>query len=61
MLRGTLAPLPMILGYIAFVDWLFRGKVPRATRIIRPSIHGDSHDGRTDAAPATSGLLADFL
>ncbi|MEJ2375645.1 MAG: cytochrome d ubiquinol oxidase subunit II [Pseudolabrys sp.] len=27
MLLGTLVLLPMILGYIAFVYWLFRGKV----------------------------------
>jgi len=27
MLLGTLVPLPMILGYIAFLYWLFRGKV----------------------------------
>jgi cytochrome d ubiquinol oxidase subunit II len=27
MLLGTLVLLPMILGYVAFVYWLFRGKV----------------------------------
>jgi cytochrome d ubiquinol oxidase subunit II len=27
MLLGTLFLLPMILGYIIFVYWLFRGKV----------------------------------
>ena len=27
MLLGTLVLLPLILGYIAFVYWLFRGKV----------------------------------
>jgi cytochrome bd ubiquinol oxidase subunit II len=27
MLMGTLVLLPMILGYVAFVYWLFRGKV----------------------------------
>ena len=27
MLVGTLVLLPMILGYIVFVYWLFRGKV----------------------------------
>jgi cytochrome d ubiquinol oxidase subunit II len=27
MLLGTLLLLPMILGYVVFVYWLFRGKV----------------------------------
>jgi cytochrome d ubiquinol oxidase subunit II len=27
MLVGTLALLPIILGYVAFVYWIFRGKV----------------------------------
>jgi cytochrome d ubiquinol oxidase subunit II len=27
MLLGTLLLLPMIIGYIVFVYWLFRGKV----------------------------------
>jgi len=27
MLLGTLVLLPMILGYTAFIYWLFRGKV----------------------------------
>ncbi len=27
MLMGTLVLLPMVLGYVAFVYWLFRGKV----------------------------------
>ena len=27
MLLGTLVLLPMILGYVVFVYWLFRGKV----------------------------------
>ena len=27
MLIGTLVLLPIILGYIAFIYWLFRGKV----------------------------------
>jgi cytochrome d ubiquinol oxidase subunit II len=27
MLLGTLVLLPMILGYIGFIYWLFRGKV----------------------------------
>ena len=27
MLLGTLVLLPLILGYVAFVYWLFRGKV----------------------------------
>lgn len=27
MLVGTLALLPLILGYVVFIYWLFRGKV----------------------------------
>jgi cytochrome d ubiquinol oxidase subunit II len=27
MLVGTLALLPIILGYVVFVYWIFRGKV----------------------------------
>jgi len=27
MLTGTLIQLPVILGYIVFVYWIFRGKV----------------------------------
>jgi cytochrome d ubiquinol oxidase subunit II len=27
MLVGTLVLLPIILGYVAFVYWIFRGKV----------------------------------
>ena len=27
MLAGTLVLLPLILGYVAFVYWVFRGKV----------------------------------
>jgi cytochrome d ubiquinol oxidase subunit II len=27
MLAGTLVLLPIILGYVAFVYWIFRGKV----------------------------------
>ena len=29
MLIGTLALLPVILGYVVFVYWVFRGKVRR--------------------------------
>lgn len=32
MLLGTLVLLPMILGYVAFVYWLFRGKVREGER-----------------------------
>ncbi len=27
MLMGTLVLLPIILGYVVFIYWLFRGKV----------------------------------
>ena len=50
MLVGTLALLPIILGYVVFVYWIFRGKV-RARRGL-PSLSSlVSQRGDTDECP----------